>query len=214
MELFHWVCMAHWVGVNILYCSILSDLLLNGWSIVIWVMVCLLVWFDSLRLFNNLSVKQGRVFLGWTSTKLWLMCLAQGPQRSDAGEARTRGLSVSSQALYHWATALPIWVIVTLCQVQLAMWLFNNSLSCDSLSDEYSVFLWLLVTYCQMNMQDFHLSDDPLIVEYSGLQPVKLTIIRREQRVSGQPADNQDYRWVNGSLSDDSRCNLVSMTSE
>ena len=23
------------------------------------------------------------------------MCLAQGPQRSDAGEARTRGLSVS-----------------------------------------------------------------------------------------------------------------------
>ena len=33
------------------------------------------------------------------------MCLAQGPQRSDAGEARTRGPSVSSQALYHWATA-------------------------------------------------------------------------------------------------------------
>ena len=29
-------------------------------------------------------------------------------QRSDAGEARTRGPSVSSQALYHWATALPI----------------------------------------------------------------------------------------------------------
>ena len=35
------------------------------------------------------------------------MCLDQGPQRSDAVEARTRGLSVSSQALYHWATALP-----------------------------------------------------------------------------------------------------------
>ena len=29
------------------------------------------------------------------------MCLAQGPQRSDAGEAQTRGPSVSSQALYH-----------------------------------------------------------------------------------------------------------------
>ena len=29
------------------------------------------------------------------------MCLAQGPQRSDAGEARTRGPSVSSQALVH-----------------------------------------------------------------------------------------------------------------
>ena len=35
------------------------------------------------------------------------MCLAHGPQRSDAGEARTRGPSVSSQALYYWATALP-----------------------------------------------------------------------------------------------------------
>ena len=35
------------------------------------------------------------------------MCLAQGPQRSDAGEAQTRYPSVSSQALYHWATALP-----------------------------------------------------------------------------------------------------------
>ena len=29
------------------------------------------------------------------------MCLAQGPRHSDTGEARTRGPSVSSQALYH-----------------------------------------------------------------------------------------------------------------
>ena len=36
------------------------------------------------------------------------MFFAQGPQRSDAGEARTRGPSISSQALYHWATALPM----------------------------------------------------------------------------------------------------------
>ena len=35
------------------------------------------------------------------------MCLAQGPQRSDASKARTHCPSVSSQALYHWATALP-----------------------------------------------------------------------------------------------------------
>ena len=35
------------------------------------------------------------------------MCLAQGPQHSDAGEARTRSPSVSSQAPYHWATVLP-----------------------------------------------------------------------------------------------------------
>ena len=31
------------------------------------------------------------------------MCLAQGPQCSDASEARTHGLSVSNQALYHCA---------------------------------------------------------------------------------------------------------------
>ena len=36
------------------------------------------------------------------------MCLAQGQHRSDTGEARTRGLLVSSQALYHWVTVLPI----------------------------------------------------------------------------------------------------------
>ena len=35
------------------------------------------------------------------------MCLAQGPQRSDACEARTPDPLVSSQALYYWATALP-----------------------------------------------------------------------------------------------------------
>ena len=35
------------------------------------------------------------------------MCLAQGTQRSDAGEAGTRNLSISSQALYHGATVLP-----------------------------------------------------------------------------------------------------------
>ena len=44
------------------------------------------------------------------------MCLAQGLQRSDAGEARTRGPSVSSQAPYHWATALPMSIF---CQCKL-----------------------------------------------------------------------------------------------
>ena len=37
----------------------------------IWALnVILFVWFDSLRPINNLSVKQGRVFLGLTSTKI------------------------------------------------------------------------------------------------------------------------------------------------
>ena len=35
------------------------------------------------------------------------MSLGQGPQRSDAGEVWTTDPLISSQALYHWATALP-----------------------------------------------------------------------------------------------------------
>ena len=35
-------------------------------------------------------------------------------QRGDAGEARTRGPSVSSQAPYHRATALPKYIVVSL----------------------------------------------------------------------------------------------------
>ena len=35
------------------------------------------------------------------------MYLAQGPQPSDAGEARTHDPSVLSQALHHSATVLP-----------------------------------------------------------------------------------------------------------
>ena len=36
------------------------------------------------------------------------MCLAQGSQRTDASEAQTPDPSVSSQSLYHRATALPV----------------------------------------------------------------------------------------------------------
>ena len=61
------------------------------------------------------------------------MCLAQGPHCSDAGEARTRGPSVSSQALYHWATALTAfsWIrhidcYVTTLEMQLRIWGFRT----------------------------------------------------------------------------------------
>ena len=53
------------------------------------------VWFDSLRPDNNLSVMKVRVFLGWTSTKLGLMCLTQGhstvmPMRLEPAAPRSR----------------------------------------------------------------------------------------------------------------------------
>ena len=46
------------------------------------------------------------------------MCLAQGPQRSDT--AVTLGPLVSSQALYHWAIALPYPVLGLLGIIGLA----------------------------------------------------------------------------------------------
>ena len=61
------------------------------------------VWFDSSHPINNLSVIKGRVFLGWTSTKLGLMFLLK-----DTTQWRRWG-SNPRQALYHWATALPTW---------------------------------------------------------------------------------------------------------
>ena len=41
----------------------------------------------------------------------WLLGVSklQSKWSTDAGEARTRGPSVSSQTLYHWATGLPPW---------------------------------------------------------------------------------------------------------
>ena len=70
----------------------------------------LFVWFDSLRPINNLPVIKGLVFLGWTSTRLGLMFLLK-----DTTQWRQWGLnpqpSVSSQALYHWATALPTKIV-------------------------------------------------------------------------------------------------------
>ena len=42
--------------------------LTSGYDIIFW--HDLFVWFDYLRPINNISGKQGRVFLGWTSTKL------------------------------------------------------------------------------------------------------------------------------------------------
>ena len=51
-------------------CTVYTRLLLQ--------MKLCLVWFNSWSPINNLSVIKGRLLLGWTSTKLGLMCLAQG----------------------------------------------------------------------------------------------------------------------------------------
>ena len=95
------------------------------------------------RPINNLSVKQGWVFLGWTSTTLGYMCLAQGQQRNDAGEVQTRSPSVSSQALYHWATALPRKAI-KFCLIQHFEADFQKKVSLKILPENFHPCVWSL----------------------------------------------------------------------
>ena len=63
------------------------------------------VLFDLILYFPSTIFQLNRDVSSWVepvlSTKLEYMCLAQRPQRSDASEVRTRGLSVLSQALHH-----------------------------------------------------------------------------------------------------------------
>ena len=63
------------------------------------------VWFDSLRPINNLSVIQGWVFLGWTSTKLGLMWLLKDATqwRRWGSNQRPLGLEWSTLPLSHCA---------------------------------------------------------------------------------------------------------------
>ena len=78
------------------------------------------VWFDSLRPINNLSVIKGRVFLGWTSTKLGLMFLLKDTTqwRRWGSNPRPFGLESSTLPLSHCAPvcctvpltlSVPIW---------------------------------------------------------------------------------------------------------
>ena len=67
--------------------------------------LCLFVWFDSLRPINNLSVIKGRVFQGWTSTKLGLMFLLKDTTqwRRWGSNRRPFGLESSTLPLSHCA---------------------------------------------------------------------------------------------------------------
>ena len=77
--------------------------------------LCLFVWFDSLRPVNNFAVMSGWVFLGWTSTKQWLMWLAQGhnslmlvwlePATPWSRVKHSTTEPLRSLKVYHWISA-------------------------------------------------------------------------------------------------------------
>ena len=59
-------------------------------------------------------------------------------QRSDAGEALTRGSLVSSQALYHWATAVPRSGMKQDCTQFALLILCHDSTGCDEMGDYFA----------------------------------------------------------------------------
>ena len=94
------------------YCLLLLLVVVAVVVVVVW-----LIWFFT-------SHQQSFIYIG-TGLPVLNQCLhvarinvsCSGTQHSDAGEARTRGPSVSSQASYHWATALPNVVVVVVVMV-------------------------------------------------------------------------------------------------
>ena len=72
--------------------------------------IVLIVWFDSLRPINNLSVIKGRVFLGWTSTKLGLIFLLKDTTqwRRWGSNLRPFGLESSALPLSHCAPSMKL----------------------------------------------------------------------------------------------------------
>ena len=72
---------------------------------------CVFVWFDSLRPINNISVINGRVFLGWTSTKLGFMFLLKDTTqwRQWGSNPRPLGLKSSTLPLSHCAPLKDVW---------------------------------------------------------------------------------------------------------
>ena len=78
--------------------------LINQCKLAMIVPIILFVSFASLRPINNISVIKGRVFLGWTSTKLGLMSLAQGHNavKSLTSDPQILGLQSSTLPLSHY----------------------------------------------------------------------------------------------------------------
>ena len=121
---------------------------------VFWEWLFLFVWFDSLPHINNLSVKQGRVNLGWTSTKQELMCLAQGPKRSDAGEAWTRGPSRvkhSTTEPLRSHTLVGILTFLTFINITSERLKAKNFFIC-----QYYSFLWAVDISCSVEHEKFY----------------------------------------------------------
>ena len=71
----------------------------TGFTVLIITTLDFLVWFESLRPINNLSVIKGQVFLGWTSTKLGLMFMLKDTTQWRQWGSNPRPLRLMSSTL-------------------------------------------------------------------------------------------------------------------
>ena len=101
------------------------------------------VWFDSLRPINNLSVIKGRVFLGWTSTKLGLMFLLKDTTqwRRWGSNPRPFGLESSTLPLSHCAP-YPFIVYCIIVTQLIANYNFSKHTCQLNLELAGYIFLW------------------------------------------------------------------------
>ena len=118
----------------------------------------LFVRFDSLRPINNLSVIKGRVFLGWTSTKLGLMFLLKDTTQWPRWCSNPRPLCLESSTL-----------LLSHCAPQKSLETeFSVAICCQS-GDKWelkTLFLAIFDLHMSIVKSIFILSVVPIIVRY------------------------------------------------
>ena len=108
-------------------------------------MYWIFVWFDSLRPMNNLSVIKGRVYPGWTSTKLGLMILPQDTTkwRRCGSKPRPLGLESSTLPLSHCAPDVGVHFADFISFFLNILWKWNNLVL---LRPNYFILIGYLIT--------------------------------------------------------------------
>ena len=98
----------------------------------------LFVWFDSLCPINNISAIKGRVFLGWTSSKLGLLFLLKDTTQWRRWGSNPRPLGVESSTLLlrsrQW-----VWKVKSLLRLSAGVQ--------DHLSISWSLVCWATKSY-------------------------------------------------------------------
>ena len=116
------------------------------------------------------------------------MCLAQGPQHSEADEARTHGPSVSSKALYHWAPLYCLKILIGcwigrkwMTEQITRIWLYTPA-DLVLVVARQQVFSYKILTLCPLwNFPAFLLSAD--FFQYQPFQKILSRILSEYQTV-------------------------------